>query len=404
MTYLITANLVFTAFFLWYLLVLKRLTFFSLNRGYLLFSLFFSLLVPLLVVDLQWFGADAIPVVTLPEIVLRPDSVPVLRPVVVTAGWVYALGATLFAFIVLRSLWKIQQLTRSAEEMKDHTSEYFVNDGYHAFSFFHRIQIGRDVNEEIRDMVLEHELVHRRQWHSLDVLCFAFARIVCWFNPFMHMAAREVQLNHEFLADRETVARFGTDYQHSLLNQALQTQLFPLTNSFFSKSIIKKRIIMMNQKSTKRWSLAAYALVIPLIAGSLWLNSCSEQAGLPDGQQKAMNLSDAMTSQKTDYKADEVDEIPSFVGGQEALLEYFRADFKYPEVLKENNIEGRVVISFNVETDGSLTDVKASESDDKLLEAPAVEFVKKMPKWNPGQKDGKAVKVAMKLPLQYTMN
>src|SRR5690606_35976175 len=127
-------------------------------------------------------------------------------------------------------------------------------------------QIGNKTAPEMHDMVLRHERVHKKQWHSLDVLLFAFARIFSWFNPFVHLAAREIRLNHEFIADECSHRDFGTDYQYAILNQVMETRIFPLTNSFFSKSLIKNRIIMMNKKRSKLSSMAAYTLAIPVFA------------------------------------------------------------------------------------------------------------------------------------------
>lgn len=401
MNYLITANLVFSLFFVLYMVALKRLTFFHLNRVYLLFSLLFSVCAPLL--SFQW-GAqvEELPVVVLPEIVLNIGANPAMEPVWEITAWIYWIGVLAGAALVAHALRLIQRLQRKASAVKD----YFVSQGYHAFSFFHRIQIGNKVEEEVRDMILAHEQEHRRQWHSLDVMLFALARVLSWFNPLVHLAAREVQLNHEFLADQATVNRFGTDYQYTLLNQALDTRLFPLTNSFFSKSQIKHRILMMNKHKSKKWSLAVYALIIPAIVGGLWLSSCSEQVGLPDSQQKETQMSELMkpSDKEKVRSAKEVDKLPEFPGGQDGLLAYFKEGFVYPKTLKEANVEGRVVLSFVVNTDGTLSDIEAVESDHELLDEPAVKFVEGMPEWTPGEKDGKPVKVQMKLPVMYTMN
>ena len=404
MKFLFVSTLAFTLFFAVYAFLLRRLTFFGLNRAYLLFSLVFSFFLPFLSLDLGPWMAGVLPVVSLSEVVVRPGADPALQPVLRIVIWVYWIGATVAALLVIRSVVLILR-NRSGAVLRSHPiSDYLLSEGHHAFSFFDRIHIGRAVDPQLREMILAHEHVHQRQWHSMDVLCFALARVVWWFNPIIHLAAREVQLNHEFLADRETRARFGTDYQYSLLNQAMDTQFFPLGNSFFSQSLIKNRIRMMNKKNTRKRSLVFYALTLPLIAVSLWLHACHEQAGLPDSQQKLVELNDAVKASPTSYNAGQVDIIPEFPGGHEAMLTYFKDNFRYPTELKDDKVQGRVMISFVVNEDGTLDRVEAATSDDQRLEAPAVAFVKDMPNWSPGSKEGKAVKVKMMLPVQYRLD
>lgn len=399
MNYLITANLVFSVFFVLYMVALKRLTFFHLNRFYLLFSLVFSACVPLFP-NVFVAQSNVLPVVVLPEMVVNATTSPELQPVWQVTTWVYWLGVAVGVLLLFKALHLIQHLQRNAKAVKN----YFVSQGHHAFSFFNRIQIGDRIGGDVRDMILAHEWEHRRQWHSLDVVLFSMARILAWFNPLVHLAAKEMQLNHEFLADRVTVRRFGTDYQYTLLNQALDTQLFPLTNSFFSKSMIKNRITMMNKNHSRKWSVAMYALIIPAVVGSLWMSSCSEQAGIPDSQQKMTQLQDAIKPSDKVNNAKEVDKLPEFPGGKEGMLNYFKEGFEYPESLKADGIEGRVTLAFVVNEDGTLSDFEAVKTDHELLAAPAIEFVKGMPDWIPGEKDGEQVKVQMMLPVQYTMN
>lgn len=158
---------------------------------------------------------------------------------------------------------------------------------------------------------------------------------------------------------------------------------------------------MMNKNKSRRWSLAMYALIIPVIAGSIWLSSCTQQPGVPESQQE-IAISDAIKPTQKVMEKEEVDVMPSFLGGQEALMNYFQDGFTYPEELKADNVEGKVYLSFVVNEDGTLSEIEAMKSDDERLEAPAIRFVQDMPNWEPGMKDD--VKVKMVLPLQYSMN
>ncbi len=101
---------------------------------------------------------------------------------------------------------------------------------------------------------------------------------------------------------------------------------------------------------------------------------------------------------------DVVDQMPSFPGGNAALMEYLSKDVKYPTKAQEKNKEGRVVVKFVVEKDGSITNVSVTKSVDPSLDREAVRVVRKMPKWNPGKKNGATVRVRYRLPIAFRIN
>lgn len=98
---------------------------------------------------------------------------------------------------------------------------------------------------------------------------------------------------------------------------------------------------------------------------------------------------------------DEVDEMPSFPGGLNGLITFLSQNMVYPVTAQENGVQGRVIVSFVVETDGSITDVKVARSVDPSLDREAMRVVKAMPKWTPGKKDGKPVRVKYTVPMVF---
>ena len=100
---------------------------------------------------------------------------------------------------------------------------------------------------------------------------------------------------------------------------------------------------------------------------------------------------------------DVVEQMPQFKGGDAALMEYLNKNIKYPVIAEENGIQGRVVTTFVVERDGSITDVKVIKSVDPSLDKEAVRVVKSMPKWNPGKQNGSAVRVKFTLPVTFRL-
>lgn len=100
---------------------------------------------------------------------------------------------------------------------------------------------------------------------------------------------------------------------------------------------------------------------------------------------------------------DVVEVMPSFPGGQAALLLYLNSHVKYPVVAQENGIQGRVTISFVVERDGSITDVKVARSVDPSLDKEAARVVSSMPRWTPGKQNGSAVRVKFNVPVVFRL-
>lgn len=100
---------------------------------------------------------------------------------------------------------------------------------------------------------------------------------------------------------------------------------------------------------------------------------------------------------------DVVEQMPSFPGGNGALLEYLATHVKYPVVAQENGVQGRVIVSFVVEKDGSITDVRVVRSVDPSLDREAARVVSSMPRWTPGKQNGSAVRVKYNVPVMFKL-
>ena len=98
-----------------------------------------------------------------------------------------------------------------------------------------------------------------------------------------------------------------------------------------------------------------------------------------------------------------VEQMPMFPGGDGALMGYLRDNIHYPTVAAENGVQGRVVVGFVVERDGSITDVNILRGVDPSLDREAMRVVKSMPKWNPGKQNGSAVRVKYQVPVSFRL-
>ena len=100
---------------------------------------------------------------------------------------------------------------------------------------------------------------------------------------------------------------------------------------------------------------------------------------------------------------DIVEEMPHFPGGAAALQAFLSSNTKYPVVAQENGVQGRVIVSFVVERDGSITDVRVVRSVDPSLDREASRVVRSMPRWSPGKQNGSAVRVKYTVPVVFRL-
>ena len=107
---------------------------------------------------------------------------------------------------------------------------------------------------------------------------------------------------------------------------------------------------------------------------------------------------------QTDQKVfDTVEQMPEYPGGMQAMIEFLQTNMKYPEDAAKQKVEGRVMVQFVVETDGSVSDVHVAKQVFPSLDAEAIRVVQAMPKWTPGKEKGNVVRVKYNLPIVFRM-
>ena len=110
-----------------------------------------------------------------------------------------------------------------------------------------------------------------------------------------------------------------------------------------------------------------------------------------------------VVSQKNQKVYEVVDQMPEFPGGMMAMMEFLQDNMKYPADAEKQKVQGKVMVSFIVETDGSISDVKVMKNVFPSLDAEAIRVVKAMPRWTPGKQKGKVVRVHFSLPITYRL-
>ena len=115
------------------------------------------------------------------------------------------------------------------------------------------------------------------------------------------------------------------------------------------------------------------------------------------------NAQKTVVSQTNQKVFDTVEQMPEYTGGMQAMIAFLQTNMKYPEDAAKQKVEGRVMVQFVVETDGSVSDVHVAKQVFPSLDAEAVRVVQAMPKWTPGKEKGRVVRVKYLLPIVFRM-
>ena len=278
-------------FLLVYDLFLKRETFFQWNRVYLIGTYILSLVLP-------WITIEAFKT-TVPEgfsnytqFVFQLNEVQVGNTTSEAAflslqEWgylIFFMGALFTTFWFGYKLLRLYRLWKKG--VVSHHTKYtkvVVAKSELAFSFFRYIFLGAKVSKENVPNIIAHELVHIDQKHSLDLLFFESMRIISWFNPLVYLYQNRISELHEFIADSEVSKHNKKEHYQILLSEVFQTQSISFVNQFFKKSLIKKRIVMLQKEKSKRIYQLKYLFLLPIIMGMLLYTSCENGVGEKNG-------------------------------------------------------------------------------------------------------------------------
>ena len=424
MLYLLQVNVGLILFYALYKLVCTRDTFFRSRRFILIVSLVLPFILPFIDVR-EWLESrDRMIMLThfdysavLPEIVVGSEVAETGSRVFVLSEWIgylYLAGVVvLLVRLVVQAFSLYRLIVRMPEKEINGVRVKCLNDPSGPFSFFGWIFMNpAAVKEDEISEILTHEMAHVKQHHSVDVLLAEMVSICCWMNPFAWLLKREVRLNLEFLADRKVMeAGFATkSYQYHLLGLAYNHK-YGLSNNF-NFSHLKQRIIMMNKKKSNGAGHIKYALfVLPafalLVAGNI---SCSQDASQTEDAKEEVvaPVSPEAKEAPADSTAKEevfmvAEQMPEYPGGMKEMLKFLQENVKYPENAMKNNVQGRVIVQFVVEKDGTPTEFKVLRSVDPDLDAEALRVMKAMPKWKPGMQKGQVVRVKFTVPVSFKL-
>jgi len=274
--YLLKVSVCYAAIYVFYIVLLRRVTHYTGNRFFLLGSSLIAFFIPLFRVDL--FVAPKtiahtsiikyIPNLTASatrKLIMFNDSS--ANGVNIFIG-LFICGAIICCILFFTQLFSLKKITAKAK-LIDETAEirlYQLDSEIMPFSFGNRIYINKNMHaaDEL-EKIIQHESVHVRQKHTLDVLAMELVCILNWYNPFAWLIKKVVKQNLEFLAD-DVVIRNGADkksYQYLLLKTTGYSGLNLASKLNFSS--LKKRIYMMNKTRNSNKHLFKFLFVLPVI-------------------------------------------------------------------------------------------------------------------------------------------
>jgi len=290
--YIIQVILFQLAFFVIYEVLLEKETFFKLNRAYLIATPILAFLIPFIKIGslqqsaparvMQQFSDQTM--ILMPEVMIGETSNaattnPVQAdPLINWLFWLYIAGVLISLSIFIFKLFKLQKIARKSKTIDARYYELReVPDSDTAFTYFNKLYIGDQISEKDRQHIITHELVHLQDYHGFDLMVFELLKILFWFNPLIYIFQSRLATLHEYIADSTTVQKSGKkQYFEQLLNTAFGTENFSFTNQFFSHSLIKKRIIMLQKNQSSNISKFKFLLIIPMLMLMLTYVACSD--------------------------------------------------------------------------------------------------------------------------------
>lgn len=410
-------------FYIFYRIIIKRETHFSLSRLYLLFGIGISFIIPFISqMGYLFFKPAQTYMAPINEFIFNAEYVSVVTRAEPTHQLLYLLiSLYVIGFLTcickfLYGIFKIISINKSSQ-IEKHPLFKIAKTGQDmsTFSFLNTIYIPGGIRD-IDQSVLSHELAHIQGRHTYDILFIEIVKSVLWFNPIIYLTKNELRELHEYIADQE-VLNTGqlAQYYQQLLQQSLSDPSLELALPF-NRSNIKNRIIMMNKEKSAKWKKYKYLCILPIIGLLISAFTIDDRSFiLSPNIDTHINFADSIPVYKM------VDEMPRFPGceaieidikkltdcADKKLLQYIYTNVAYPPEARSNGIQGQAIISFIINQDGTISDAKIVKDPGAGLGQEALRVVILMSdlsdRWVPGRENGKAVRVQYNLPIKFKL-
>jgi len=415
-----------------YKCLLANATFYRFNRGVLLASY----AVALLAIPSAQLLHGMPPEATLPAVTATGGIPTVTLVEADTAGGsgsgfimaipvIYMAGAAVTCVITMLSYIRMARIIRRGSKRKTDEATIVVTGGdVSPFSWGRYIVVSSA--DACNRLIIEHELTHVRNRHSIDLILAQIFIIFNWFNPVAYLMRRELSAVHEYDVDRQILSSGikASDYQMLLIRKTVGPGFQSIANSL-NHSQLKNRLTMMLKSRSKgvrclcaaallpAAMLAAAMTDLPAVASTISsvanVSYSKVSENIAAAQTPAESESSAYTQaadEETAPARNAVEVLPRYPGGDRALLQAVMSEVKYPETAMNKSFSGYVVVRFTVNANGDTSDFELIKSSGyRDLDAEAMRAVKAgmKEKWEPGTVDGKAVDCNFTLPVKFAL-
>lgn len=436
--YILKSAICLALFYLGYRLLLSRDTFLRFNRFALLSGFGLAALLPLVRVGVEGVSPLGPALEEWGRIAAPVEPAATASPAVSC----YSIGLAIYLmgvlFFIARFLWGVVSLIRliragRRERLADGSWLVLHRLPLAPFSWLRYIFLAEKDLLSKPELILAHEQAHIRMRHTWDLLFTELFLWLQWFNPAAWLLRQELQAVHEFEADA-AVLGMGYDskeYKLLLIEKAVGSSRYTLANSFNHSSLIN-RITMMQKRKSNPWARMKYAFVLPVAATAMaafarpeisrqmaeissakitdlsrMVQTTAAERTRPEAIDTTTSAREVMVTgyaQFTDNKVYEsVEVMPEFPGGQAELLKFVAKSIKYPTEAQRRGAQGRVIVKFVVETNGSISNIHVVKGIDPLLDAEAIRVCTTMPTWAPARQEGKAVRCYYTIPVTFRL-
>ena len=436
--YILKSAICLALFYLGYRLLLSRDTFLRFNRFALLSGFGLAALLPLVRVGVEGVSPLGPALEEWGRIAAPVEPAATASPAVSC----YSIGLAIYLmgvlFFIARFLWGVASLIRliragRRERLADGSWLVLHRLPLAPFSWLCYIFLAEKDLLSKPELILAHEQAHIRMRHTWDLLFTELFLWLQWFNPAAWLLRQELQAVHEFEADA-AVLGMGYDskeYKLLLIEKAVGTSRYTLANSLNHSSLIN-RITMMQKRKSNPWARMKYAFVLPVAATAMaafarpeisrqmaeissakitdlsrMVQTTAAERTRPEAIDTTTSAREVMVTgyaQFTDNKVYEsVEVMPEFPGGQAELLKFVAKSIKYPTEAQRRGAQGRVIVKFVVETNGSISNIHVVKGIDPLLDAEAIRVCTTMPTWAPARQEGKAVRCYYTIPVTFRL-
>jgi len=304
--YFAKVNGLIIAFYLLYLVFLRKETFYVGNRWYLVMGLVTAIVLPLITFT-KTVWVDPEPISKYIEVVPLVDDTTIRtvseEPIM---DWSLILSSA-YTMVAILILLKVgieiasffNKIIKLNKQKDTNFTLIYSNSAENPFSFFKYIVINPTLfSKEEYEHIITHERIHVKQFHSIDVLISKVFCALFWINPIIWLYRKAMLQNLEFIADNHSLEQIESkyEYQKTLLKVVANQQSLSITNPFY-QSLIKKRIIMLHTNQSHKKNTWKYATILPVLVGFMLLFQIETIAQVKEGNKEVSKIEEVIASE-----------------------------------------------------------------------------------------------------------